>query len=150
MEILAEDVQAGDPRKEAVMGRTKCFVRLFQFLPDGNALRAMLLALAAADALGGEGGVAREGDGNGVLEAARPFRFAEHCVVTAERRGDVDALRAGHAVLAAGAADFLLQLDLLFHLPEKGEVPLREVPGVCILFASLLLVRVKPFSDMKV
>ena len=62
-EILAEDVQAGDPRNETINRGAERFVRLLQFFADGDALRAMPLALAAADALGGKGGVARESNG---------------------------------------------------------------------------------------
>ena len=90
----------------------------------------MLFAFAAFHALSGEGGPPGEAHGLGKLEAAGALRLRKHGVVAAEDAGYVDALGTGHAVAAAGAADFFLLPDALFHFFEDLEVLVGQVSGL--------------------
>ena len=78
---------------------------------DGDGLWAVLFAAAAADAEGGAGGV---------VGAAAFSGFGVDFVPAAEGAGDIDAVRAGHAVGAAGAGDFEGFADFFLHLVEHS------------------------------
>ena len=70
---------------------------------DGDGLWAVLFAAAAADAEGGAGGLVSEDGGAEVVGAAAFSGFGVDFVPAAEGAGNIDAVRAGHAVGAAGA-----------------------------------------------
>ena len=53
--------------------RANRFVSLLQFLANGETLRAVLLAFAALDALGGKSGFFCQADRLGILESALAF-----------------------------------------------------------------------------
>ena len=108
------------------------FVRFFEFLADRDILGAVLLALSAADALGGKGGFLCQADGLRKLEAALAFGFREHCVVAAEDSRNVDSFGTGHTVAAACAADLFLLADYFFDLFQNFEVRLCQMAGLCL------------------
>ena len=82
----------------------------------------MLFTFSTPDALRGERRLPGHADRLGELEPAVPFSFGIHGVVAAEDARDIDALRAGHAVPAGGAADFLPGADQAFHLFQEGKI----------------------------
>ena len=87
---------------------------------DGDGLWAVLFAAAAADAEGGAGGFVPEDGGAEVVGAAAFSGFGVDFVPAAEGAGDIDAVRAGHAVGAAGAGDFEGFADFFLHLVEHS------------------------------
>ena len=90
----------------------------------------MPFALAASDALRGKCGLFGQADGLGILEAAGMLRLGVHRIVAAEGTGDVDTLRAGHAIAASRAAHSLLFLDDAADQVDQGMVRFREVAGM--------------------
>ena len=64
---------AGEGEDQAQGEGAQGLVRLLELLADGDALRAMLLAFSALDALGGESRLFRECDGLAELEPAGSF-----------------------------------------------------------------------------
>ena len=89
----------------------------------------MLLTLAALDALRGKGRLPGQADCLGKLEPALGFAFHIHGVPAAEDAGNIHAAGAGHAVAAAGAADFLVRENGFLNLFQDGEVTFRHRAG---------------------
>ena len=102
-----------------------------QLLPDGDPLGAMLLAFAAADAVGRPGGIPPQGGAHEIAGKSGKIALVGDPVVGGEDAGDVHVFRTGHAVAAAGAAHLHLGVDGLHHPFEQGPVLLRQLsrPG---------------------
>ena len=104
----------------AVEGTLQLLPGLAQLLADGQVLGAVLFAFAAADAVGGRGGIFPEQSADHIVHEAPEFALLVPPVIGGEGAGDVHILRAGHAVAAAGAAHLHLRIDGGHHLPEHG------------------------------
>ena len=92
-------------------------------------LGAVLLALAAAHAAGGLGGLLPQSGTHDVVRHAPELSVGGAAVVGGEGAGDVHPVRAGHAVAAAGAAHLHFGVDGGHHLGQHGAVFLGELSG---------------------
>ena len=109
--------------------------RAFQFslgvpelVPDGNMLGAMLFALAAADAVGGGGGVFAQHGAHHVIPEALECALLIFAVIGGKGAGDVHIMGAGHTVAAAGTANLHFGVDGLHHLPEHLLIGPSQLP----------------------
>ena len=91
----------------------------------------MLFTFSAADTLRCEGRLTGQTDGLGKTEACLGLSFRGHRVIATENAGDIDALRAGHAIAAGGAADLFTGADQGFYLIQKDEIRLSQRSGKC-------------------
>ena len=75
---------------------------IFQFLSDLNMLRAVTLALSAANALGRAARVLAERGTLEIIASAGFLSLGVHRVIAAERSRNVDAFGTWHTVTASG------------------------------------------------
>ncbi len=68
-----------------------------------------------------------------ILPFCGAFSLRVVIIVAAEGFRDIHALRTGHAVAAAGAADFYGLLYFFFYCLDKREIRFGKIPGLCFL-----------------
>ena len=105
-------------RGDLVQRAFKLLAGVLELVSDVDMLRAVRLTLAAADAVGGGGGVFAHGGTHEVVHLPAEPALGVAAVISGEGAGDVHVLRAEHTVAAAGAADLHFGIDGLHHLTE--------------------------------
>ena len=97
----------GDP----IDGGLQFFLGVFQFLSDGDMLRAMRFASTTADAIRSGSGDFPRGSAHEVFLPAGEFTFRIKMVVCGKGAGDIHIFGTGDTVTAAGAAHFHFCID---------------------------------------
>jgi len=129
-------LEFGDPAhhfaEDLVNRAFQLLLGFLQLFPDGDALGAVLFALAAADAVGGGGGIGAQGGTHGVLLQRHELAVGIAAVIGGEGTGNVHTLGAALAVAAAGAAHLHFAVDGIHHASQHGFLGLAQLPcGNC-------------------